>query len=541
MQFIRKFFKKNQDQHIQLGFSLKGLRGRILTVVMIPLIFLVFVAGIALYQTQKISDSMTKTLNETVPAVTTSKQLQQELYRLQSNFLLLLASKDNEDAMSDYLDKVDSSIDRFMTATERYSTYPMTEKAEKLRASFLQSWTKVKGELQKSIKLLNEKKFDEGKALFQDSVKPELSNMIEVIQNIELNNADTIEAAKNEGQALTKTSKIYAITGSVIAIIFSLTISFIFATFIGRKFASVGTNLSENAERVAMASTEIAKFAQQLSESVTQQAASLVETSAATDVTDRIIKKNSENAINAATSSTASQEKAEQGKLVVERMIHSMGEINDSNENVMKQINHSNEQISEIVKVIQEIGNKTKVINEIVFQTKLLSFNASVEAARAGENGKGFAVVADEVGKLAQMSGNAAKEITELLDGSILKVESIVRETKVNVERLVANGGEKVRAGTEVANLCNDTLIEILANVSKVSYMAGEISMASVEQANGVEEITKAIYQLDQVTKQNATTSEESASAAVKLSQEADSLKSAVGLLVQTIQGSKGA
>jgi methyl-accepting chemotaxis protein len=78
----------------------------------------------------------------------------------------------------------------------------------------------------------------------------------------------------------------------------------------------------------------------------------------------------------------------------------------------MNQINYSNEQMSEIVKVIQEIETKTKVINDIVFQTKLLSFNASVEAARAGEQGKGFAVVAEEVGNLAQMSGNAAKEIS---------------------------------------------------------------------------------------------------------------------------------
>jgi methyl-accepting chemotaxis protein len=89
-------------------------------------------------------------------------------------------------------------------------------------------------------------------------------------------------------------------------------------------------------------------------------------------------------------------------------------------------MNKSNDEISSIVKVIAEIGDKTKVINDIVFQTKLLSFNASVEAARAGEQGKGFAVVAEEVGNLATMSGKAAEEISSMLGDSMGKVELIV-------------------------------------------------------------------------------------------------------------------
>lgn len=100
-------------------------------------------------------------------------------------------------------------------------------------------------------------------------------------------------------------------------------------------------------------------------------------------------------------------------------MIHSITEISESNDRIMSQVADGNRKISEIVQVISEIGNKTKVINDIVFQTKLLSFNASVEAARAGEHGKGFAVVAEEVGNLAQMSGNAAKEISDMLNGSV--------------------------------------------------------------------------------------------------------------------------
>ncbi|MBC7466280.1 MAG: hypothetical protein H7256_09830, partial [Bdellovibrio sp.] len=201
--------------------------------------------------------------------------------------------------------------------------------------------------------------------------------------------------------------------------------------------------------------------------------------------------------------------------------------------------NHSNAEIETIVRVIQEIGTKTKVINDIVFQTKLLSFNASVEAARAGENGKGFAVVAEEVGKLAEMSGNAAKEITSLLDGSIQKVEGIVRDTKMKVEALVADGRSKVEVGANVARQCGEVLNEIVANVASVTQMAGEISVASQEQAAGVSEITKAMGQLDQVTQQNAATSEQTASSAEKLSFQSNNLKMTVDLLVSSIQGTK--
>ncbi len=203
----------------------------------------------------------------------------------------------------------------------------------------------------------------------------------------------------------------------------------------------------------------------------------------------------------------------------------------------MVQVNQSNLQMADIIKVIHQIGEKTKVINDIVFQTKLLSFNASVEAARAGEHGKGFAVVAEEVGNLAQMSGNAAREISDMLAGSISKVETIVQETKTKVESLISLGKQKVDSGVSVAKQCAEVLTEIVDNVSKVSGLAHEISSASQEQAQGVAEINKAMSQMDTVTQQNAATSEETASAAEELSAQAETLKSAVEDLVRTVEG----
>jgi methyl-accepting chemotaxis protein len=203
----------------------------------------------------------------------------------------------------------------------------------------------------------------------------------------------------------------------------------------------------------------------------------------------------------------------------------------------MNQVNESNRQISEITKVIAEIGNKTKVINDIVFQTKLLSFNASVEAARAGEHGKGFAVVAEEVGNLAQMSGTAAKEISEMLDSSIRKVESIVNDTKENVERLVRVGKDKVDAGRRVAEECSHVLDEIVGNVTDVSQMSSDIASASKDQAQGVREISKAMAQLDTVTQSNALAANIAAQAAEQISSQSTLLRGTVQSLMAIVDG----
>lgn len=313
--------------------------------------------------------------------------------------------------------------------------------------------------------------------------------------------------------------------------------AFFFSNSLVTSLKQISDALDESSAQVSSAAGQIASSSEELSQSATEQASSLEETSSSVEEMSSMVNINTENAKKASENSDVSKRQAERGRTVVQEMVLSMSQINESNNNIMTQINHSNDQMGEIVKVIQEIETKTKVINDIVFQTKLLSFNASVEAARAGEQGKGFAVVAEEVGNLAQMSGNAAKEISEMLASSVFKVEAIVQETKSRVNILIADGREKVSAGTKVAEECGEVLAEIVTNVSSVATMASEISNASFEQSKGIQEITKAMGQLDQVTQTNAATSEEAASAAEELSSQAASLKAQVLTLVAVING----
>ena len=179
------------------------------------------------------------------------------------------------------------------------------------------------------------------------------------------------------------------------------------------------------------------------------------------------------------------------------------------------------------------IAEKTKVINEIVFQTKLLSFNASVEAARAGEHGKGFAVVAEEVGSLAKMSGDAANEINEMLDRSIKTVNEVTEESKKKIEEIIQTGSVKVDKGVEISQACREILTEVMNNVDAVSQLMADISSATAEQADGVKNIADAMAEIDRGTNENA----ESAN---RTSQNASDLTEQVRLLEQNVDALEG-
>lgn len=220
-------------------------------------------------------------------------------------------------------------------------------------------------------------------------------------------------------------------------------------------------------------------------------------------------------------------------------MIRAIDEINSANQKIAAQTDRTNEGLASIIQVIAEIDAKTRVINDIVFQTKLLSFNASVEAARAGEQGKGFAVVAEEVGNLAAMSGAAAREISSMLDASTKKVQAFVEENRRAFAEMIEEGRSKVVRGNEVARASGEALVEIVATVSSSAQLSGEISTATKEQSAGVQEIAGAMRSLEQATQQNAAATEQAAQVAEELSAQAESLMRSVQSLNQLIYGAR--
>jgi methyl-accepting chemotaxis protein-1 (serine sensor receptor) len=246
-------------------------------------------------------------------------------------------------------------------------------------------------------------------------------------------------------------------------------------------------SVRDGARSIATATTEISAGNSNLSQRTEAQAASLEETAASMAQLTTTVHQNADHAREAADLANDAFGVANQGQQVVAEVVSTMGEISASSK-----------QIADIIGVIEGIA----------FQTNILALNAAVESARAGEQGRGFAVVAGEVRSLAQRSAAAAKEIKALIGASVARVDS----------------------GTALAGRAGATMTQINDAVQRVTAIMDEIATASGQQSEGIDQVNKAVTQMDEVTQQNAALVEQAAAAAAALSEQAVKMREVVGM-----------
>lgn len=333
-------------------------------------------------------------------------------------------------------------------------------------------------------------------------------------------------------------------TGRTLAIVFSGLaflatglFGFFFSRTLSAQLRGVVDRLNQESEMVGQVAVNIQQGSQKLAEATTEEASAIQQTATAIEEITAMAQQNSKSAEQAEQLAKHAGEVVTEGKRAVDALLKSIDEISGSNNKILTEVEASNLKIKELVRVISNIGEKTKVINDIVFQTKLLSFNASVEAARAGEHGKGFSVVAAEVGQLAQMSGNAAREINQMLSESILQVDSLVKDSESRVHAVISEAKTKVTSGAALARRCGDLLDNVVTGTSQTQDLVSNISHAVAEQVRGISEISKAIHALNGTTQANVVISHEAASSGNKLSAQAVSLNEVVGSLEMVVDG----
>lgn len=259
------------------------------------------------------------------------------------------------------------------------------------------------------------------------------------------------------------------------------------------KLVEVVSGIKSSSDSIMTAASEVATGNADLSSRTEEQAASLEETASSMEELTSTVRQNADSARQASQLASSASAVAVKGNEVVNRVVATMGNINRSSD---------------------KIGEITSIIEGIAFQTNILALNAAVEAARAGEQGRGFAVVAGEVRSLAQRASAAAKEIRDLINASV----------------------EEIRGGTAEAGEAGKTMSDVAQAINRVTEIIAEIAAASHEQTRGIEQVSQAVMQMDQVTQQNSALVEEAAAAAQSL----DDQGAALGRIVAIFRLANG-
>ncbi|MFZ4715373.1 MAG: methyl-accepting chemotaxis protein [Bacteriovoracaceae bacterium] len=296
-----------------------------------------------------------------------------------------------------------------------------------------------------------------------------------------------------------------------IAVLFS----FIYLKSVFGKLMNLTNAVQSSSLDVSSSSEQLQKTSEKLSRVTQEQASSIQETSASLTELAGMVEQNVKSA----------EESSEFAKAMIEISKNTKAAM-DELRVAMAEILNSNDKIVNLSKIIEEIGEKTEVIDDIVFKTQLLSFNASVEAERAGEHGRGFAVVAQEVGNLAQMSGKAATDISSIVKKSMRDATDVASENK-----------EKVVRGENLVRVTTSKMEELMNKLKTIVDNTNKIVEASREQSTGLNQISTSLDSFNQTTQETAANSEESSSSATNLKKQSEVLEGIVGDLRSLVTG----
>lgn len=497
--------------------------------------------GISYYASNTLNLKLIKSFNYYLPSINLLVQADRDFQQVLVAERTIASGNIDKKIIEDQLKEIQTNYDQVVSRVKKYEAKAEDAKEKEYLKVFWESHTLWSKKIEEFKEFVKNEKFEQARNLSFGEISTHFENarnQLDYLQDFILDKTvQEQSAAESLFERVFWTLVLSLVATSIFIGLLYLSIFKI----VGDRLEKTTALLKKVTDHLSSSSNKLTENSTSLSSAVTEQASSLDETVAAINEISAIVDKNCENTDHTFKSSTECKETAIRGKNVVEKMVGEIDNIGNNIELILGQVKGNNGKLENINDLIQQIGEKTKVINDIVFQTKLLSFNASVEAARAGEQGKGFSVVAEEVGNLATMSGKAAAEISSILDSSIRTVEEIVRESTQGLDGLMKIGHDSIHSGKKVAHECDELLDRIVDSIESNNIMIEEVNKASREQADALKEINLAILNIDQATKQNSQLANENSSVAGYLLRDSRSVEDVSNEIGQIVYGKKAA
>lgn len=358
-----------------------------------------------------------------------------------------------------------------------------------------------------------------------------------IIEDLSIVEKSTIVNLRRETNTQTKTWIYWTLLVSVAGIGFGVLLTQSVMFFVRRNLTRVTENMFETTTQMQSSFSKNSTLNNQISNSNRSQAQSIQLTAESVEDLASMISLHANAAKSADEIVLTSAEQAELAKQSLENVMKAVDEISKTNQFVLHETATTKQQFEDIARILDELNSKTKIINDVALQTKLLSFNATVEAARAGENGKGFAVVAEELTQVAQLSGQTARDINSILEQSTQKARILTTEAQAKLEKLLASSQQRNDFGLSTANQCTMVMGDLAQMTTQAHRIVHEISQSSQVQSQTISEISSALKQLGQLSQQCADDSQNCATHAEEMLSQYEGLRSGARNLVNFVRG----
>jgi methyl-accepting chemotaxis protein len=494
------------------------------------ILFMAVLGAAALYGLNTVDAQLAEVQSNLMPSVSTAKTMQAEIRAFNLAQYRALTATDAQ-RMQDAKSRLTSSLGRYTAAVERYRALARSTEEQAAYAELQNLLPKYLAVSQQMLAALDQGRQEQAIDIMKDQLFPLRSSMeAQILRIIKVNEKGVADAAAHARDAYASSRMLIiglaacsALVGLLIALLISRRLtrqlggepgeamwlsgqiadgnlaarlelkaddqgSLMRSLMIMRdQLAGLVGQIKQASGAIHVAAQEIAQGNIDLSQRTEEQAASLEETASSMEELTSTVQQNANNARQASSMASAGAAVAQRGESEIADVVRTM-----------REMSVSSHQMSDIISVIEGIS----------FQTNILALNAAVEAARAGENGRGFAVVAAEVRALAQRSSSAAKEIKDLIESSV----------------------GRIQRGTQLVEAAGSTIAEIMRSATRTTELMQDIASASEEQSAGIGQVNTAIVQMDQVTQQNAALVEEAAAAAQSMMQQAQALNTAVSV-----------